>query len=142
VTPRVHGNVVLGHILALEEGRGGNGARTNDEERGLEGMLVEVVQEVGSVKRGTVVVRETPCVLRGARRDVRLANTSSTRPPTTTGIGGGLGVGCASSNYSLAQVWNLDTRRLDLGNPLLNLWGVGGRNSVKLGVIGGNNGCG
>jgi len=93
VTPRVHGNVVLGHILALEEGRGGKGARPNDKERGLESMLVEVVQEAGSVQRGTVVVRETPCVLRGARRDVRVADTSCTRPPTTTGICSGLGVG-------------------------------------------------
>jgi len=31
---------------------------------------------------------------------------------------------------------------LDLGNPLLNLWGVGGRDGVKLRVISGNNGCG
>jgi len=36
MTPSVYGNVVLGHVLGLEEGRGGNGARTNDKKRGLE----------------------------------------------------------------------------------------------------------
>lgn len=41
MTPGVYGNVVLGHVFALEEGRGGNGARTNDKKRGLEGIGVK-----------------------------------------------------------------------------------------------------
>jgi hypothetical protein len=42
MTPGVHGNLMLGHVLALEKGGRGNGARTNDKERGLERMLVKV----------------------------------------------------------------------------------------------------
>ena len=40
MTPGVHGNLVLRHVLALEEGGGGNGARTNDKKCGLERILV------------------------------------------------------------------------------------------------------
>lgn len=139
MTPGVHGNVVLGHVLGLEKGRGGNRARANDKERGLETMLIQVVQEVGSVERGTVVVRKTPSVLCGASRDIRVANTSTTCPPTTAGVCGSLCVVWASSSCGGIEGWNLSTGRFDLGNPLLDFWGVGRRNSVKLGIVGGNN---
>ena len=42
MTPGVHRDLVLGHVLALEESWGGNGARTNDKKCGLERMLVKV----------------------------------------------------------------------------------------------------
>lgn len=42
MTPGVHGNLVPTHVLALEEGGGRNGTRTNDKKRSLERMLVEV----------------------------------------------------------------------------------------------------
>ena len=86
MAPSVHSNVVLGHVLALEEGGGRKCARANDEERGLEGMLVQVVQEIGGIERGTIVVRETPSVLCGARGNICVTNASATRPPAATGI--------------------------------------------------------
>jgi hypothetical protein len=125
----------------LEEGRGGNGARTNDKERGLERMLVKVVQEIGSVERGSVVVCKTPGVLCGTSRNISIADASTTRPPTTGGICSGLRVGWTSSNYRGAKRWDLDTGRLDLGNPFLDLWTVGRRNGVELGVVGRSKGC-
>jgi hypothetical protein len=140
VAPRVHGNVMLGHVLALEEGGEGNGTRTNDKERGLEGVLVEEVQEIGGVERGTVIVCKTPGVLCGARDDVSVTNASTARPPTTTGVLDGVWVGRASSSYRGIKGWDLDAGRLDLGNPLLDLWGVGGGNGVELGVFGRRNG--
>ena len=135
MTPRVHGNVMLRHILALEEERGGNCARANDKEGGLEGMLVQIAQEIGSVKGRSVVIRETPGVLGWARRDVSATNAPTTRPPTTVGICNSSGVGWAASSNSGIKVRDLNAGRLNLGNPLLNLWAVSGRNSVELGVI-------
>ena len=93
MTPRVHGNVVLRHVLALKESGGGNGARANDKERGLEGMLVQVAQEIGSVERRTVVIRETPGILGWARCNVSAANAPTARPPATAGICDSSGVG-------------------------------------------------
>ena len=135
VTPSMHGDVVLGHVLDLKEGRGGNGARTNDKERGLERMLVKEVQEIGSVERGTVIVCETPGILCGTSANIRVADASTTRPPTAAGICGGLSIGRASSSYSGVNGGDLDAGCLDFSNPLLNLWAVGGRNGVQLGVI-------
>lgn len=140
MTPRVNGNVVSGHILALKEGGGGNGTRANDKERRLERMFVKVVQEVGGVECGTVIVGKTPGILRGARADIRRANTSTTRPPATASICGSVRVGWAPSSYSGIEGRDLDAGRLDLGNPLRNLWTVGGGDSVQLGVIGRMNG--
>lgn len=136
MTPCVHGDVVLAHVLDLEEGRKGNGTRTDDKECGLERILVKEVQEVGSVERGTIVIRKTPRVLCGAVRDIGVANASTTRPPTTGGVRGGGSVVWASSSCSGRNIWDLDTGCLNLGNPLLNLRSIGGRNDVKLGIIG------
>jgi len=141
VTPRVHGNVMLGHVLALEEERGGNGARANDKEGGLEGFLVQIAQEVGSVECGSVVIRETPCVLSRARRNISATNATPTRPPATVGICDSSGVCRAPSSYSGVEVWDLNAGRCNLGNPLLNLRAVGGRNGIKLRVISGGKGC-
>ena len=57
MAPGVHGNVVLGHVLGLEECGKGNGVRTNDKECGFETILVKVLQQIGSVERRAVVVR-------------------------------------------------------------------------------------
>jgi len=135
VTPGVDGNVVLGHVLGLEEGGGGNGTRTNDEECRLERMLVKVLQQVGSVERRTVVVGKTPGIFCGTSANVRVANTTTTGPPTTAGVCGSLWIGRAPSNYGGGDIWYLNSRRLDLSDPLLDLWAVGRRNSVKLRVI-------
>jgi len=140
VTPGVHGNMVLRHVLALEEGGEGNGARTNDKKRGLERLLVKVRQEVRSVERRTVVVGKTPGVPCGARGDIGVANTTTTRPPTAIGICDSVRVSWASTSYSRVEGWNLNAGCLDLGNPLLDLRRVGGRNSIKRRVIGGNEG--
>ena len=125
----------------MEEERGGNSARANDKEGGLEGMLVQIAQEIGSVERGTVVVRETPGVLSRARRNISATNASATRPPTTAGICDSSGVGWAPSGYSGIKARDLNAGRLNLGNPLLNLWAVSGRNGVELGVVSGGKGC-
>lgn len=139
VTPGVDGDLVLAHILGLKDSWEGNDTRTNHKERGLEGVLVKEVQKVGSVVRRSVVVGKTPCVFCGAIRDVSAANTPTTRPPTTAGVRGSLWVGWAPSDYVNADVWDLYASRLNLGNPLLNLWGISGRNNVKRRVIGGFN---
>lgn len=141
MTPRVHGNMVLGHILALEEERAGNGARANNKEGGLERMLIQIAQEIGSVERGSVVVRETPGVFRWARRNISATNAPAARPPTTAGICDSSGVGRAPSSYSGIKVWDLNAGRCNLGNPLLNFRAVGGRNGIKLWVISGGKGC-
>lgn len=141
MAPRVHGDVVLGHVLALKEGGGGNCARANDKERGLEGMLVQVSQEIGCVECGTVVVCETPGVLGWARCNISAANAPTARPPATAGICDSGGVGCAPSSYGGIKAWNLNAGRLDLGDPFLNLWAVGGGDGVKLRVISGGKQC-
>ena len=125
----------------MEEKRGGNGARANDKEGGLEGMLVQIAQEIGSVERGSIIVRETPGVLSGARGNISATNASATGPPTTVGICDSSGVCRAPSGYSGIEAWDLNAGRLNFGNPLFNLWAVSGRNCVELGVIGGGKGC-
>ena len=65
VTPRVYGNLVLGHIFALEKRGGGDSAGADDKECGLERMFVKVAQEVGGVERRAVIVGQTPSVPRG-----------------------------------------------------------------------------
>lgn len=106
MTPGVNGDVVLAQILCLEDSGEGNRTRTDDKERGLERILVKEVQEVGSIERRSIVVREAPCVLRGAIRDVGAANAPTTRPPTTIGIGGSLCIVWAPSRRSNTDVWD------------------------------------
>ena len=120
MAPGVDGDVVLGEILCLKDSREGNCTRTNDKERRLERILVKEVQEVGSVVRRSIVVRETPCILCGANRDISVANTPTTCPPTATGVCGGLCIVWAASRCSNADIWDFDTGGLDLSNPLLN----------------------
>jgi hypothetical protein len=140
VAPSVHRDMMLPHILGLEDGGEGNCSGTNYKECGLERILVEEVQEVGGVVRGTVIVGKTPSVYRGAICDISAADTSTTRPPTTSGIRGSLWVGRAPPSYSNTDIRDLYAGGLNLGNPLGNLRGVRRGNSVKLGVIGGMNG--
>ena len=83
---------MLSQIFCLKNGREGNCTGANDKERRLERILVKEVQEVGGVVSGSIVVCETPCVLCGAIRDIGVANTTTTRPPTTTGVVGSLGI--------------------------------------------------
>lgn len=141
MTPGVYGDMVLGHVLVLKNGREGNRSRANDKECRLEILLVKEVQEVWGVVGGTVVVCKTPSVLCGAIGDICVANTSTTGPPTATGIRSSRLVGWAPSSYSGTDVWNCDVSLLNFGNPLLNLRAVGRRNSIKLRIIGGKNAC-
>ena len=106
MTPGVDGDVVLGQILCLKDSREGNCTRTNDKERRLERILVKEIQEVGSVVCRSVIIRETPCVLCGANRDISVADTSTTRPPTTAGVGGSLCVVWAPSRRINADIWD------------------------------------
>ena len=95
MAPSVYGDMMLSHKLGLEDGGELNCTGTNDKECGLERICIEEVQEVGGVVRRTVIVGETPGVYRGAICDICAANTSTTRPPTTSGICGSLWVGRA-----------------------------------------------
>ena len=140
MTPGVDGNVVLADILRLKDGREGNGTGTNDKERRLERILVKEVQEVGSVICGSIIVCKPPGVLCGTIRDVSVANTPTTRPPTTSGVCSSLCIVWTPSRLSDADIRDLNTGGLNLGNPLLNQCGVSGRDNVQLGVIRGNNG--
>jgi hypothetical protein len=106
MTPSMDGDVVLAQILCLKNSREGNCTRTNDKEGRLERILVEVIQEVGRVVRRSIIVRETPCVLCGAIRDVSVTNTPATRPPTASRVGGSLCIIWAPSRLSNANVWN------------------------------------
>ena len=70
VLPRVDGNLVAGQVLVLEDLRARDGSRANDEEGRGEVVVVEVLEEARRVGRRSVIVRETPGVLRWALDDV------------------------------------------------------------------------
>ena len=135
MTPGVDRDLVPVHVLALEYGREGNSPRTNDKESGLEAILIEVIQEVGGVVGGTVVVSKTPGVLCGTISDISRTNTSTTCPPTARSVCSSLSIVGASSGLNDRKAWDLNAGRFHLGNPLLDLWAVCGRNRIQLRVI-------
>lgn len=69
--PGVNGQLVTGHVFGLKDVGARDGARTNNEEGRLEVLVSHVVEEIGGVRRRSIVVANTPCQLVGASGDIR-----------------------------------------------------------------------
>ena len=74
-----------------------------------------------TVRSRTVIETDTPGQLIGARSDIRRRSVSTARPPAASLVSCRGGVCGATASDGGLNVGNLDTRRGDLGNPLLDL---------------------
>ena len=135
--PSMDANLMTSHVLLLQHRRVRDSTGADHEHSRLQVVLVEVLQEVGRVQRGTVVVGQTPCVLVGAGRDIRVADAATACPPAAALVGGELGVGGASTGLGGLEVGNLDARVLHLLDPLLDLGRVRRGRLVERRVVGG-----
>ena len=122
----MNSKLVLAHELLLEKGRVGDCTRADNKERGLEIVDVKVVEQLASVKSRSVIVRETPRELVGARYDIIIGRAPTARPPAATRVRGSLGVCRAATCDSRLDIGDFDARGRNLGNPLLHLVRVDG----------------
>ncbi len=97
VTPGVHAELMLTEILLLQQGGVRDSTRTDHEERRLQVLLIEIVEQVGRVWRWAVVVRKTPRELVGTGGHVGLTSASTASPPATALISCCLGVGSTTT---------------------------------------------
>ena len=135
--PCVNGDLVATHVFLLQECGVGDDTRTDRKESSLEVVLVKIVEQVGSVKGGTVVVGQTPRVLVGACRDISITDATTASPPTTALVLGKLRVGGATTGLSRLEVGDSDARVLDVLDPLLDFGRVSRWGLVERGVVGG-----
>lgn len=127
VTPGVNGNLVLRHVLVLEESGVRDRTRADDEERSLQVDGVEVVKKITGVQSGTVVVGETPGHLVWALFNVVIGLATTAGPPATGGVGSSRSVRRAAAICSGgSEVGDINARSRDLLDPLLNLRRVRG----------------
>lgn len=127
VRPRVSGELMAGHVFCLQDRGAGDCPGTDDEERRLEGVGVEIVEQIGSIRGWSIVVTQSPSQLIRASRDIRRPRALSARPPAPTRISNSSSIRRvrASSNTRWGIVGNRDTRVCDLLDPRLDL-GCGG----------------
>ena len=136
VAPGVDSNLVLSHVLLLQESRVGDRTRTDDEERRLEVGVVEVGEKFASVESGTVVVSETPSHLVRALNDIIVVHASTARPPAAAGVRSRLGVRTAATGNGRSNVGDGNAGRVDLLDPLLNLGGANIGRLVQSRIVG------
>jgi hypothetical protein len=66
----MNSNLVTSEIFLLKKAREGSYSRTHDKHSGFEALLVQILEEVRSVKSRTVIVCETPLIFLGASGDI------------------------------------------------------------------------
>lgn len=136
MAPGVHRDLVTGEVLLLEERGVGERARADDEEGGLEVVLVEVVEEVRGIGRGAVVVGQAPGELVGAADDVGRAGAPAAGPPAALRVvRDGAGVSGAPAGDGGGESGDRDARVLDVLDPLQDLGGVRRGRLVERGVV-------
>lgn len=93
--PGVERDFMASEISGLQDLWLVNGIGPNDIESSLEFVVLEVVENLGSVWRWAVVKGETPGHLVRAGRDIRVACAAAARPPAVArgrGLGDSIGV--------------------------------------------------
>ena len=92
VTPGVDRNLMATHVLGLESPGERNNSGANHEKCGFDIVLVKIVEKIGGIVSGAIVVSEAPVQGSWAVRNVRGTCTTATGPPAATGIGCSSGV--------------------------------------------------
>lgn len=85
VGPSMNAKLMAIHVLSLEHLGPGDGATANDEESGLQVVLVQELKKIGSVWRWTIIERSTPGQLVLAGDDIGRTRTVTTSPPASAG---------------------------------------------------------
>jgi hypothetical protein len=70
MTPGMNSNLVTSEIFLLKKAREGSHSGTHDKESGFEVRLVQIIEEVRSVKSRSIIVCETPVIFLGASGDI------------------------------------------------------------------------
>jgi hypothetical protein len=70
MAPGVNSNLVAAQVFLLKKGRPTSDSGTHDEESRLEVHLVQIIEEVRSVRSGTIIICETPLIFLGASGDI------------------------------------------------------------------------
>jgi hypothetical protein len=93
--------------------------------------LIQIVEEVGSVRSRTIIICETPLIFLGASGDIGFACATTASPPATVRVGRGRGIRRASTSNSSTKVWDRNAGLTDFLNPLQDFRRICGRWSVK-----------
>lgn len=86
VAPGVDRNLMASHVLSLESAGERNDSGANDEKCGLEVVVVKIIEKIGGIVSGAIVVSEAPVHAGWAVGNVRRTCATATGPPATTGI--------------------------------------------------------
>ena len=82
----MNGNLVTGEMFLLKKVRQGRHSGTHDKESSFEARLVQIIEEVRSVIRRTIIVCETPLIFLGASGDIFRACATTASPPATARV--------------------------------------------------------
>ena len=83
MTPCVNGDLVARDIFCLCRGGKRDDARPDDEECRLEALLVKILHQIRRVVRRSVIIRQSPVILKGAFGNIVWSCAASAGPPTT-----------------------------------------------------------
>lgn len=86
------GNLVLVHILSLQDRGERDNTRADDEERGLELFLIEVVEQLGGVESWAIIIGQTPMFSLRTLDNIGLTRATAASPPASVRIGSSSGI--------------------------------------------------
>lgn len=93
MTPRVDSNLMPVDILVLKSGGEGNTTRSDNEEGGLEFLLVEIAEQFCGIECWAVIIGQAPGLRFRTLGDIFIASAATAGPPTTSGICSRSGIG-------------------------------------------------
>ena len=139
VTPCMDSKLVAGHVLYLHERRVGDCARADNEECGVQVLLIEILQQFGGVETGAIIISQTPSQLIRTICYISLSDTTTTSPPAGTRlrrVSSRRRVSLATTRQVDRNIRDNNARLLNFLDPLLDLGGVGRRRPIKRRIVG------
>jgi len=103
----MHYDLVACRVLRAEGVAEEVSAAADGTEGGFEVFFLEVLEEPGGGRAGTIVKGKTPCVLIRAGNDIGTAGAATTSPPAAGGVSRRLRVRCAASLHCGRYIGNL-----------------------------------
>jgi len=97
MTPSVHADLMLSHVLGLKGCRELDDTRAHNEEGRFELFFVEILEEIRSVEAWPIIVCETPGEGVRTFSNILLARTPSASPPAPGWVVGNISVVAATT---------------------------------------------
>jgi len=123
--PCVDGDLMTRHVLGLESCGIRDCAAADNEEGGVDALLVQILQKIRGVRGWAIIEGGAPGELVGAGNDVGRATAVTAGPPASPrggGIGRGAWVGWTTTEDGRGDVRDGDVRALDRVDPSLGIW--------------------